>query len=91
MYYSVSFTFVSSMLFFLTFNISLLHITIKNDTPICIAKANLCLQALTIMRELLLCELLFESAVNVFNMVENSLPNSSRIKILALWAQTEHL
>lgn len=62
------------------FNISLLYLTMKIDTPICIA--NLCWQVLTIKEEFLLVKS-FENLQSqcLFNMV-NEL--SGRIKILAL-------
>lgn len=64
----------------------------KIDTSICIA--NSCWQVFTIPEEFLLCELLLGSAESMsLTWWRISLPNklSGRIKILALWAQMEHL
>lgn len=64
----------------------------KIDTPICVA--NSCWQGLRIKEEFLPSDLLLESAESMsLTWWRISLPNklSGGIKILALWAQREHL
>lgn len=64
----------------------------KIDTSICIA--NSCWQVIIIKEEFLLRELFVESAESMsLTWWRISLPNklSGRLKILALWAQMEHL